>query len=116
VAQQIQVTLVDDVDGSEAAETVSFSFEGKAYELDLSEKNAKKLRKALEPFVAAARRAGGGGRGRQRRSSSSGTTSRAGADRERTAAIREWARQHGHQVADRGRIPSSVIKAYEQGS
>jgi hypothetical protein len=105
VAQRIEVTLVDDVDGSEAAETVSFSFEGKAYELDLSEKNAKKLRKALEPFVAAARR------GRQRGSSGS---SRAGADRERTAAIRTWAREHGHQVADRGRIPSSVIEAYEK--
>jgi Lsr2 len=110
VAQHIKVTLVDDVDGSNAAETVSFSFEGKAYELDLSEKNAKKLRKALEPFVAAARRSGGG-RGRQRGSSG---TSRAGADRERTAAIRTWAREHGHQVADRGRIPSSVIEAYEK--
>jgi hypothetical protein len=111
VAQHIQVTLVDDVDGSEAAETVSFSFEGKAYELDLSEKNANKLRKALEPFVAAARRSGGSGRGRQRGSSG---TSRGGADRERTAAIRKWAREHGHQVADRGRIPSSVIEAYEK--
>jgi hypothetical protein len=111
VAQRIQVTLVDDVDGSEAAETVSFSFEGKAYELDLSEKNANKLRKALEPFVAAARRSGGGGRRRQRGSSGA---SRGGSDRERTAAIRKWAREHGHQVADRGRIPSSVIEAYEK--
>jgi nucleoid-associated protein Lsr2 len=111
VAQHIQVTLVDDVDGSKAAETVSFSFEGKAYELDLSEKNANKLRKALEPFVAAARRGGGGGRRRQRGSSG---TSRGGADRERTAAIRKWAREHGHQVADRGRIPSSVVEAYEK--
>ncbi len=111
MAQHIQVTLVDDVDGSEAAETVSFSFEGKAYELDLSEKNAKKLRKALEPFVAAARRSGGGGRRRQRGSSG---TPRGGGDRERTATIRKWAREHGHQVADRGRIPSSVIEAYEK--
>ena len=111
MAQHIQVTLVDDVDGSEAAETVSFSFEGKAYELDLSEKNAKKLRKALEPFVAAARRSGGGGRRRQRGSSG---TPRGGGDRERTANIRKWAREHGHQVADRGRIPSSVIEAYEK--
>lgn len=109
MAQQVQVRLVDDIDGSDAAETISLGLDGKSYQLDLSEKNAKKLRKAMEPFVAAARRARGAGRGRSRGSSASPATTR-----DRTAAIREWARENGHQVADRGRIPASVIAAYEQ--
>ena len=60
MAKQVQTRLVDDLDGSEAAETVLLGLDGKAFELDLSEKNAKKLRKALEPFLVAARRSGGG--------------------------------------------------------
>jgi hypothetical protein len=108
VARITQVTLVDDVDGSAADENVSFSLEGRQYQLDLSKKNAAKLRDALAPFVASARR--GGGRGRSK------MTQRPTADRERTTAIREWARQHGHKVADRGRIPADVIEAYEKAA
>jgi hypothetical protein len=115
VAQHVHVTLVDDLDGSEAAETVVFSLDDRGYELDLSEKNAAKLRKALKPYLAAARRSGGGGRAR-RHGSGSGGAARSATDRERTTAIREWARQHGHKVADRGRIPSSVIEAYDKQS
>jgi hypothetical protein len=109
VAKVTQVSLVDDVDGSVAAETVSFALDRKQYELDLSDKNAKKLRDALAPFVASARRAGGG-----RRRTGSAPTPGATTDRERNTAIREWARQHGFEVADRGRIPSNVLEAYEK--
>ncbi|HWM01137.1 MAG TPA: Lsr2 family protein [Actinophytocola sp.] len=108
MARITQVTLVDDVDGSAADENVSFSLEGRQYQLDLSKKNAAKLRDALAPFVASARRAGGRGRSKM--------TQRPTADRERTTAIREWARQHGHKVADRGRIPADVIEAYEKAA
>ena len=115
MAQKVDVRLVDDVDGSEASETIEFSLEGRSYELDLSEDNAAKLRDAFAPFVGAARRADGGGRG-GRRGSSRGApaAARPSSDRERTQAIREWARENGHKVSDRGRIPSSVIEAYEQ--
>ena len=54
MAQQVSVTLVDDLDGSEAAETVSFGLDGRAYEIDLSVDNAARLRDAIAPFVAAA--------------------------------------------------------------
>jgi hypothetical protein len=111
MAKQVQTRLVDDLDGSEAAETVLLGLDGKAFELDLSEKNAKKLRKALEPFLAGARRSGGGSRGRQR---GGGSASRSTSDRDRNTAIRDWARQNGRQVADRGRIPASVIEAYDK--
>jgi hypothetical protein len=108
VARITQVSLVDDVDGSAADVSVSFSLEGRQYQLDLSKKNAAKLRDALAPFVASARRAGGRGRSKM--------TQRPTADRERTTVIREWARQHGHKVADRGRIPADVVEAYEKAT
>ena len=70
MAQKVQVILVDDVDGGEAAETVSFALDGTSYEIDLAEKNAKELRDAFARYVSAARkvgrgnRASGGGRSR----------------------------------------------------
>ena len=64
MARVTQVSLVDDIDGSVASSTVGFSLDGKTYELDLSDKNAGKLRNALEPFVASARRIGGRARRR----------------------------------------------------
>ena len=108
MAKVTQVSLVDDLDGGQASATVGFSLDGKAYELDLSDKNAGKLRDALAPFVASARRGGS-----QRRTTRKPATSKM-TDREDTAAIREWARQHGHQVSDRGRISGSVLEAYRQ--
>ena len=110
VATVTQVSLVDDLDGSVASSTIGFSIDGKTYELDLSDKNAKKLRDALAPFLASARR----GKGRGRRSGGQQMTQSSVTDRERNIAIREWARQHGHEVADRGRIPVTVIEAYEK--
>jgi hypothetical protein len=111
VARVTQVSLVDDVDGSVASDTVGFSLDGKAYELDLSDNNAKKLRDTLAPFVASARRGGG-----RRTSGGPKMTPKPATDRARTTAVREWARQHGHHVANRGRIPANVIKAYEKAA
>lgn len=110
MARVTQVSLVDDIDGSVASSTVGFSLDGKTYELDLSDKNAGKLRDALAPFVASARRSDG----RRRSSGGPKMTPKSATDRERTAAIREWAREHGHKVADRGRIPGNVLEAYEK--
>jgi hypothetical protein len=109
VAKVTQVSLVDDLDGSQAEATVGFALDGKAYELDLSDANASRLRDALAPFVASARRSGGA----QRRSGDKAAASKM-TDRQHTAAIREWARQNGHQVSDRGRISASVLEAYRK--
>jgi Lsr2 len=111
MAKQTIVTLVDDLDGSEAEEQVEFAVDGKSYEIDLSTANSKKLREALAPFVAAARRAGGSGR---RRSGGSASASRPTVDREQNQAIREWAQQQGMKISERGRIPASVLEAYHQ--
>jgi hypothetical protein len=108
VATQTTVTLIDDLDGSNADEQVQFMVDGKTYEIDLSTVNTKKLRDALAPYVAAARRAGGSRRG----STAASTASRSTSDREQNQAIREWAQQQGMKISERGRIPASVLEAY----
>ena len=109
VAKHVNVVLVDDLDGSAAQETVSFGLDGRQYDVDLSAANAAQLRDALAAFVAVARR----GSGRVRRRPVSVNGARPGVDRVRTAAVREWARAHGHEVSDRGRISKTVMDAYD---
>lgn len=110
MAQKHIVQLIDDLDGGPADETVNFALDGINYEIDLSEKNAARLREAFAEFVASARRANRGSRVR------SGTAPRrvrnGRGDREQTAAIREWARKNGYQVGEKGRIPGDVLEAY----
>ena len=86
-------TLTDDIDGSDADETVTFAFKGSQYEIDLSKKNLDKMVKALQPYTTAARTTGG------RRRSGTGRTTRCGADRDQLAKIRDWARANGHHVS-----------------
>jgi hypothetical protein len=111
MAQKVVVELVDDLDGTVAEDisTVSFGLNGAQYEIDLTEANAERLRDCLAGFVAAARRTGG----RIRRAAPAAGPARPAAEREKTRAIREWAREHGYELADRGRIPSDVVAAYE---
>ncbi|GAA5171613.1 Lsr2 family protein [Pseudonocardia eucalypti] len=112
MAQQVLVSLVDDLDGEVANETVEFGLDGKSYEIDLSNKNASQLRDALADYVAAARRPGNS----RRRSAAgaAGGVRRAGVDREQNQAIREWARKRGMKVSDRGRIPADLLEAYHK--
>jgi Lsr2 len=97
MAQQVNVKLVDDLDGSDAAGTVSFAIDGRANEIDLSEDNAARLRNSLASFVAAGRKSGGAaatGRRTPKMTASSGRRPQP-LDREQTAAIRPWARPNG---------------------
>lgn len=113
MAQKVTVTLVDDLDGSKAEETVGFGLDGIAYEIDLSSDNAGKLRNALADFVTSARRAGGRKKGPGRPLGVKAVRP-ASADREQNQAIREWARKQGMKVSDRGRIPAEVLDSYHQ--
>lgn len=106
MATQTTVTLVDDLDGTEADEQVEFAIDGKSYEIDLSAENVKRLRAVLQPYVSAGRRASG------RRAAA--VPSRAASDREQNQAIREWAVAQGMKISDRGRIPTNVTEAYRQ--
>ncbi|HVK20812.1 MAG TPA: Lsr2 family protein [Actinokineospora sp.] len=112
MAQKVTVSLVDDLDGSQAAETVEFGLDGASYQIDLSSDNAEKLREALADFVDSARRSGG--RKRALKVAVGRAPRAASADREQNQAIREWARKQGMKVSDRGRIPSEVLDAYNE--
>lgn len=106
MAQRVQVILEDDIDGGEAAETITFGLDGVEYEIDLSEKNAGKLRDELASWVGHARRAGG-----RKKSSTGGSTGRKHSPEE-LQQIRDWARAHGAEVSDRGRVPTFILDAY----
>ena len=106
VAQKTIVHLIDDVDGSQADETVAFALDGVEYTIDLSAGNANGLRSSLAEFIEAARRVGGKSTGSTK---SRGTAS---TDRAENQAIREWARKAGHQVSERGRIPAGLVEQY----
>jgi uncharacterized protein YaeQ len=107
MAKKVTVSFVDDLDGKITAdETVAFTLDGVTYEIDLSTKNAKKLRAAVQPWIEAGRRVRG------RRRSSAVAASRTTIAPRESAAIRVWARSHGYQVASRGRIPAGVVDAF----
>jgi hypothetical protein len=110
MAQKHIVQLIDDLDGGEAAESVSFALDGANYEIDLSVKNAAKLRDVLAVYIGSARRSGRGGGRQQATGRRTGRAARS--DREQTQAIREWARKNGHKVGEKGRIPATVLEAY----
>lgn len=102
MAQRVLVTMVDDLDGGEATETVTFALDGITYEIDLSEKNAAKLRKSLEPFAEKGRRIGKQG-GKRKSGGSSG----------KAAQVRAWAAEQGIAVPAKGRVPADVAAQYD---
>jgi len=109
MAQRRFVALVDDLDGSEAEETVRFAIDGRDYEIDLSFRNAQELRGALQQYVSAGRRTG-----TRRPKSPIGGSPEASARANDSQQIREWARARGLEVSARGRIPAYLRQAYER--
>lgn len=111
MAIKTQVILIDDVDGSEAQETVAFGIDGATYEIDLSAHNAARIRSVLDEFVGKARKADAR-RGRSRR------RARHHGNGPGSAAVRAWARENGIEVNERGRIPADLEAKYlaAQGS
>lgn len=107
MAQRVNVVLVDDLDGSDADETVVFGLDGRSYEIDLSTKNAGKLRDALALYVGHAR-----GSGRAKRASGR-AASRSAKGAATASDIRAWARDNGWDVPDRGRVAGEVREAYD---
>lgn len=113
MAQKTTVVLIDDFDGGDASESLSFGLDGIEYTIDLSTDNAGKLRDALGEFISNARRIGG------RKAAYAAPRTRAAVavpsrSREENTAIREWARRTGTKVSDRGRIPVEVVEAFNR--
>ena len=106
MAQKVNVLLVDDIDGSDADETIKFGLDGTHYEIDLNSDHAQELRGQLSRYVKAARKATGPA-GRPPR------VRRATADDARNKEIRNWARERNLDVNDRGRIPADIVAQFE---
>ncbi|SEQ64673.1 Lsr2 protein [Lentzea xinjiangensis] len=113
MAQKVLVQLIDDLDGTAAddVEAVSFGLDGVSYEIDLKQENAAKLRDALASFVASARRTSGRAK---RAANTTRTVVAESRTKEQTKAIREWAKVNGHELSDRGRIPTNIIEEFEK--
>ena len=111
MAQKVIREFIDDIDGSEAERTFPFAVDGTNYEIDLSSQNIKEFNEAIGGFVESARKVKASGHGRRVHKTS---TSDSGRSREQTQAVREWARQQGHSINDRGRIPVSIQQAFDQ--
>ena len=105
MAQRIQTLLIDDLDGGEAAGTVRFGLDGAEYEIDLSAAHSDELRQALERYTAHARRTGGAARPAAR-----GQRGGAAVD---SGKVREWAKEQGIEIKDRGRVPAGVLEQYK---
>ena len=105
MAQKVHIVLEDDLDGSDATQTVSFGLDGTSYEIDLNDKNAAALRDAMAAYVGHARKLTGARKGRRSSAVAAGGHS--------AREIRDWARTNGHNVPARGRIPADVRDAFE---
>ena len=117
MARRIVHQLVDDLDGTVLevgeGETVLFSLDGTAFEIDLTDENAASFRGALQPYIAAARRVSASRTAAPRSSgSSSGRVQRRAGQRD-YAPIRAWAAENGYTVSERGRVPAAVLEAYD---
>lgn len=106
MAQKVNIVLVDDIDGSDATQTVAFGIDGTSYEIDLNDAHASELRDALAGYIGHARKVSGG---RRTRSAAKSTANGAHS----AAEIRDWARSNGYDVPSRGRIPSDVRQAFD---
>ena len=103
MVSKVITRLEDDLDGSEAAETVRFTIDGVDYEIDLSKSNADKFRNSFGDYIAHGRKVGGSRRARKSMSS----------DSVDIKAVRKWAASNGIQVSTRGRVPADVISQYQ---
>lgn len=108
MARQVQTLLTDDLDGSQAAGTVRFGYEGVEYEVDLSDKHLEEFEEFLAAYIEHGRRVRGDRRGRRR-------AGRNGQRKERDlGAVRQWAREQGYQVSDRGRIAGEILARFDE--
>ena len=124
MAQRVQVLLLCDLhdDEVEGTETVAFGLDGTSFEIDLCNQHATQMRDDVAPFVGSARRAGRAGQGAGRRPSGAGRRANGNGsngsnggsgNRGNVSEIRQWARDNGHKVNERGRIASTILDAYE---
>lgn len=107
MAQTVKVTLIDDIDGTEASESIDFSLDGIAWNIDLNAEHAKSLRETLMPYISSGRRVNTRQKptsGRQKPSAGSGVD---------VAAVRAWAASNNVALPARGRLPRAVVEQFQ---
>jgi nucleoid-associated protein Lsr2 len=114
MAKKVITLLTDDLDGGEADRTIDFGLDGVAYTIDLSEKNVGKLRKALDPYLAAGTRMRRNGSDVPSAVRTTAKKAPVADVRAENKSIRQWANSNGYGVAERGRIPIGVVEAYQK--
>lgn len=110
MAQKITTLFIDDIDGGAAKGTIRFALDGTEYEIDLSTTHTDELRKVLAKYVTHARKVGG-----QVRRAPRGV-SRRGSGTVDTAKVRNWAKENGYQIKDRGRVPADLVAKYQEAA
>ncbi|MDN4162951.1 histone-like nucleoid-structuring protein Lsr2 [Nocardioides abyssi] len=110
MAQKQHVVYESDLSGKAIedndAPTVSFGWDGKDYEIDLTSKEAEDFYKVMEKYLSVARKVTG--KAKSTKSASKGKSN--------AAEVRAWAESNGIEVPARGRIPQSVIDQFESAS
>ena len=109
--EEITTSVVDDFDGTPAAETITFSLDGKSYEIDLSKSNANEFRRTLRPYVDRSRTTRRSPTARRGRTTLARGRSRRSEGYDRSE-VREWAKAHRVKVAPRGRIANDVVEKW----
>ena len=109
MAQKIQTLFIDDIDGGEAEGTVRFALDGSEYEIDLSAKHSEELHTALGKYVTHARKVGGAAR---RAGRAAGRAAKSANGAVNTTEIRNWARENGYDIKDRGRVPADLVAKF----
>ena len=110
MAQKITTLFIDDIDGGAAEGTVRFALDGTEYEIDLNAKHSEELRSALGRYVSHARKVGGASR---RAGRAAGRAGRGSGSTLNTTEIRNWARENGYDIKDRGRVPADLVAKYQ---
>lgn len=111
MAQKTQVVLTDDIDGSEATQTLTFAFQGVSYEIDLNDDHASALEESFHDWINSARKVAGSRGTKPRRSSDGAGAPGGGRD---LNEVRAWLRSNGHEVADRGRVSQTLLEEYDK--
>jgi hypothetical protein len=121
MARHIQIQLIDDLDGSAAAETILFAIDGAPMEIELSEGNAAAFRATLAPYLQAARIVHKGRTGKQPGKAPAPAAKAATVPRRTvqtdaptTAEVREWARGQGIEVSGFGRISGDLMVRFQE--
>lgn len=116
VAQTTRILLTDDLDGSEASETVTFAVDGVTYEIDLSDEHARQLRESVATYVDHARKLSNRRAPGTKRTAAKATGGQPAGDRPDTQQVREWAKEHGIEVSERGRLSNDLIVRFQEAN